>query len=243
MKLLFVRHGDPDYEHDCLTARGKKEAEALAGRLAQTEIDAFYLSPLGRAQETAQPTLAAKGMTGTTCEWLREFEAPIYRPDADGALKITWDWLPQDWVSMNEFYSVDTWLSAPVMRRTHVDTQYNWVCKELDAVLAKYGYERDGKLYRVRKESKATVCFVCHYGVACVMLSHLLSISPILLWHGLVAQPASVSSLATEERRQGIATFRMNHYGDTSHIEEAGLPANYKACFAEVYSDFSQRHD
>lgn len=243
MKLLFVRHGDPDYEHDCLTKRGRKEAQAVAKRLAPVEIDAFFVSPLGRAQETARPTLEVKGMTAKTCKWLREFDAPIHRPDADGRLKITWDWLPQDWVPVREFYSIDTWLSEPHMRETDVAAQYNWVCGELDKVLAEYGYERDGKLYRVRQESEKTICFVCHYGVACVMLSHLLSISPMLLWHGLVAQPASISSLATEERRQGIATFRMNHYGDTSHIEAAGLPENYRACFAEVYSNMEQRHD
>ena len=31
--------------------------------------------------------------------------------------------------------------------------------------------------------------------------------------------------------------------GDTSHIEAAGLPENYRACFAEVYSNMEQRHD
>ena len=30
MRLLLIRHGDPDYEHDCLTARGRQEAAALA---------------------------------------------------------------------------------------------------------------------------------------------------------------------------------------------------------------------
>ena len=28
MKLLFVRHGDPDYEHDSLTERGRGAAQA-----------------------------------------------------------------------------------------------------------------------------------------------------------------------------------------------------------------------
>ena len=154
MKLLFVRHGDPDYEHDCLTKRGRKEAQAVAKRLAPVEIDAFFVSPLGRAQETARPTLEVKGMTAKTCKWLREFDAPIHRPDADGRLKITWDWLPQDWVPVGEFYSIDTWLSEPHMRETDVAAQYNWVCGELDKVLAEYGYERDGKLTACGRRAK-----------------------------------------------------------------------------------------
>jgi rod shape-determining protein MreB len=34
LKLLIVRHGDPDYEIDSLTEKGWREAEYLAERLA-----------------------------------------------------------------------------------------------------------------------------------------------------------------------------------------------------------------
>ena len=33
MRLLMIRHGDPDYEHDCLTEKGKREAKLLSQRL------------------------------------------------------------------------------------------------------------------------------------------------------------------------------------------------------------------
>ena len=33
MKLVLVRHGDPDYENDTLTDKGKREAQLLAGRM------------------------------------------------------------------------------------------------------------------------------------------------------------------------------------------------------------------
>ena len=48
MKILLIRHGDPDYEHDTLTEQGWVEAELLARRLQSAAIDDFYLSPLGR---------------------------------------------------------------------------------------------------------------------------------------------------------------------------------------------------
>ena len=65
MRLLFIRHGDPDYDHDCLTPLGQREAALTADRLASLPIDEVYVSPLGRAQETAQATLAKNGMTAT----------------------------------------------------------------------------------------------------------------------------------------------------------------------------------
>ena len=57
MKLLFIRHGDPDYEKDSLTEKGWHEAELLGQRMANTPVTAFYVSPLGRAKDTASKTL------------------------------------------------------------------------------------------------------------------------------------------------------------------------------------------
>ena len=53
MRIIFVRHGEPDYQHDCLTETGKKQAEAASKRLAREGIDEIYASPMGRAAETA----------------------------------------------------------------------------------------------------------------------------------------------------------------------------------------------
>ncbi|MDD6448847.1 MAG: phosphoglycerate mutase family protein, partial [Lachnospiraceae bacterium] len=55
MRIIFIRHGTPDYTTDSLTLVGKREADALALRTARwTNIDQIFISPLGRAQETAQ---------------------------------------------------------------------------------------------------------------------------------------------------------------------------------------------
>ncbi|HBY72048.1 MAG TPA: histidine phosphatase family protein, partial [Lachnospiraceae bacterium] len=42
MRILFVRHGEPDYEHDSLTPKGFREAELLADRLEKLKIKDFY---------------------------------------------------------------------------------------------------------------------------------------------------------------------------------------------------------
>ena len=62
MRLLIVRHGDPDYEHDTLTEKGWREAELLSERLSKLNVKEFYVSPLGRAKDTASLTLAAGGL-------------------------------------------------------------------------------------------------------------------------------------------------------------------------------------
>ena len=45
MKLLFIRHGDPDYTIDSLTEKGWKEAEFLSEKIAALDVRDFYVSP------------------------------------------------------------------------------------------------------------------------------------------------------------------------------------------------------
>ena len=54
MKLMLIRHAEPDYAVDSLTEKGRREAELLSRRLARIpDISGIYVSPLGRAQDTA----------------------------------------------------------------------------------------------------------------------------------------------------------------------------------------------
>ena len=56
MLFFYVRHGDPIYDPNQLTPLGKRQAEAVAKRLAAHGIDEIYASTSNRAIETAQPT-------------------------------------------------------------------------------------------------------------------------------------------------------------------------------------------
>lgn len=57
MRLIFIRHGEPDYVNDTLTEKGWREAELLAERISKWNVTEFYCSPLGRAKDTASCTL------------------------------------------------------------------------------------------------------------------------------------------------------------------------------------------
>ena len=139
MKLLIVRHADPDYSIDSLTPTGWEEAALLARRLSKLEVAAFYVSPLGRAKDTASLTLKAMGRTAVECPWLREFDAPIHKPGAEGQ-SIPWDWLPADWTAEPRYFDRDAWLEAEPMRAGNVAEQYRWVTGSLDELLAAHGY-------------------------------------------------------------------------------------------------------
>ena len=241
MRLLIIRHGDPDYENDALTEQGEREARLLAEDLAQMPIAAAYVSPLGRARRTAQYTLDALNIKAETCDWLREFDSRIHRPDKEG-LSIAWDWLPQDWTKEPDFLSVNTWLRPETMAESDTPEKYRAVCEGIDALLDRHGYRREGNLYRVHRANHDIVALFCHFGVESVILGHMLNISPMSLWHGFCALPTAVTTLYTEERRAGIASFRVSEYGSLSHLHRAGVTPSFSARFCECYTD-DTRHD
>lgn len=234
MRILIVRHGDPDYEKDSLTPKGFREAELLAERLCKLDVKAFYCSPLGRAQDTARPTLQRLGRSAETLDWLQEFRGKVRR-----GLKVEgcWDRLPSYWCREDNYYSADAWLNTRLMQSKNVEKEYRYVCRHLDTLLARHGYRHNGRVFDVVDGNHDTIVLFCHFGVEAVLLSHLLSVSPMPLWHNFVALPTSVTTVVTEEREQGIATFRVQQFGDLSHLYAAGEPPAFAARFCESFED------
>jgi len=242
MKLIIVRHADPDYAIDSLTPTGWEEARILAERLCKLDVKAFYCSPLGRARDTASITLKALGREAEILPWLREFPPQIIKPNEKDP-DIAWDWLPADWTQEPAYYEMDQWAKTPIMAQGNMEAQYTYVTGELDALLARHGYVRENNLYRAEHANEDTVVLFCHFGLECVLLSHILNIPPMLLWHGTCAAPTSVTILNTEERQKGYAYFRMSTFGDTSHLYAAGRVPSFAARFCETYAQFDPTRD
>ena len=83
----------------------------------------------------------------------------------------------------------------------------------------------------------------CHFAVSMAILAHMLNLSPVALWHGVSLQPTSLTTLITEERREGVALFRMNAFGDTAHLYANQEESAFAARFCEIYANQEQRHD
>jgi broad specificity phosphatase PhoE len=81
--LLLARHGESDWNRAKrwqgfadrpLTDRGRQQAEELADRLDDTELDAVYSSDLQRARDTAEVVARRRGLTVATTPDLREVD-------------------------------------------------------------------------------------------------------------------------------------------------------------------------
>lgn len=237
MRLLIVRHGDPDYSIDSLTEKGEREAKLLAKRLVpmlNRDGVHLYCSPLGRAQKTASHTLDALGRTAETLDWLREFEGSV--KDEQGNDTCCWDRLPSDWTEDDLCYT-PLWYRWGQYQNTNVEAEYHRVCAGLDDLLARHGYRHSGRHFDVTQRSDDVVVLFCHFGVESVLLSHLFGVSPMVFWHNTCALTTSVTTLVTEEREEGCAIFRMLSFGDLSHLWAGNEPSSFQARFCEQFTD------
>ena len=242
MRLLIIRHGDPDYEKDSLTEKGWREAEYLSELLCKEELTHIYMSPYGRARDTASLTLRKLNRTAEVLPWLREFDVRVFRPDSPAEKRIAWDWLPEDWTKDPRFYDRDRWPENEYLKAGQVGEAYREVTEQFDALLAGHGYRREGGYYRVERPNHETIALFCHFGLEGVLLSHIWGVSPMIYWQNFCCAPSSVTTLVTEERRRGIASFRMLSYGETAHLYAKNEPRAFAARFCECFDD-DTRHD
>jgi len=244
MKLIFIRHADPDYENDALTSKGLKQAALLGPYLKNKypEIDGFYCSTLGRARLTASSIIESYQKEPEYLEWLREFDPQIWRPDDRQNMNICWDWLPSDWTKDDNFLSLKNWTKNGRIAASEAEIRYNEVSEKIDKILKEHGYIRHDRLYNVEDSNHDILVFVSHFGVSSIILSHLLNISPMLLWHGTCMLPSSITILQSEERREGVAYFRATQIGGLPHLVRHEDLETSSAMFCECFKD-SGRHD
>ena len=89
--------------------------------------------------------------------------------------------------------------------------------KPFDALIARYGYEREGFLYRVEQSSQKTLAFFCHAGVCYSLISHLLDWPLPLVYVHLDYATTGLTRIVWDEK-DGYATPRAMVINDTSHL-------------------------
>lgn len=248
MKLIFIRHGDPDYKNNTVTEKGKREVRLLTERVCKWNVTDFFVSSYGRAQDTIRPSLEKMGRTVEICPWLREFDAHVMNPATGKEKSVPWDWLPEQFFGEEKYHSFNEWFNSPVMKSGPVRERYEEVVRGFDEVLSRYGYVRKDKNVPVytckphmteeeaeidthldafqKNLDETNLVFTCHLGVMFVIIGYLTGISPVQLWQGFFVAPTSVTVMGCQEREPGKAVFRTQFMGDIRHLTEGGEPAS-----------------
>lgn len=272
MRLIFIRHGDPDYSIDNLTEKGKREVSFLTERICKWKnITEFYTSPLGRARATGEMALKKLEREAKVCDWLKEFYYPVKLPqnypDSEkiGQEHICWDFPPEFLTENQDFFDKNKWSNVDFLKNAEIDKHFQEVSNGIDEILSEYGYFRNKQgFYDVKNPvpnhnwseqisqyhlksvkndypEEKTLVFFCHLGVMFAIISHLIGISPLVLWHGFFVAPTSITILNTEERKKGQAWFRVERLGDTNHLTNNGEPISSSGYFADIFSENENR--
>ena len=249
MRIIFIRHAEPDYEHNTLTERGFKEAELLSLRVPHWKVDRFYASPLERAKLTAEPSLRKMGRTAEIVDWMHEFSYAIIDP-VTGVRQVPWDFMPQYWTEEAQFFDKDSFYKHPLLQSNpDYEKAVLALRSGLDGILSEYGYHRKDGYYlaeeeKTRGDDDTTIVFFAHLGANLEAVGYLLGISPVVLQQSIYLAPTSLCILNSEKRQVGsipdatpaIAMFRAQVLGDVNHLLQNGQPISESGSFAKVFN-------
>lgn len=214
MRIIFVRHGEPDYEKDCLTDRGQRQAEAAAERLVGEGITEIYASPMGRAAQTAACTAKRLGLPVQTLDFMHEISWGGPDTPAEGHPWTVGDWM----ISRDDFdfYHAD-WRQHPAFKN-NVAVQYlDAIGARFDAFLRGRGYRHEGTRFFCETDRQNTIAVFSHGGSGACVLAHLLALPFPYVCTVLPYEFTSVSILEFPVRQGEYVHPRIELFNDAAH--------------------------
>ena len=218
MRIIFVRHGEPDYEHDCLTETGRHQAAAAARRLASEPISAVYSSPNGRAFETAGYTARQFGLTVQKLDYMHEISW-----GGEGVPEMGHPWTLSEWMIDREafdFFSGD-WRSHPYFKNNIALKYYDSICGKIDAFLLERGYRHEKSRFLCEGGREETIALFSHGGSGACVLAHLLSLPFPYVCTVLPYDFTSIIILEFPVREGQYVHPRVELFNDMSHTRRA----------------------
>ncbi len=223
MVILFVRHGHPNYEKDCLTELGHEQAENAAVRLSSEPISEIYASSCGRAYETAMHTANKLSKSITKLDFMREIRwgaqsgAEIY--------KNGHPWYTAAYAASLGHSLVDeSWTKNPPFAGNIVFSEVERVSCEFDKWMHTLGYERDGTGYKVTGDNTdKTVALFSHAGSSSAVLSHLLNLPFFYICGTLPPDFTSITAIRLSNEKGTYASPVIEYANDSKHIKGGKL--------------------
>lgn len=233
MLFFYIRHGDPIYNPDSLTPRGRLQAQALAKRLALYGLDRIYTSNSTRAKETAQPTVDLLRLTPTELPWCSE-ERPWERLcvfDERGIREYCFD----DPATRTLFVSdevrrlEDDWGTHPALRNTGFAQCIEEIREDAIAFFAQLGYryDRERHAYIPENHTDERVAMFAHQAFGLAFLSCVLDI-PYPQFATRFDMGHTGMTVIEFKPQDGIVIPRVLQLANDSHLYREGLPTVYQ---------------
>lgn len=227
MILYLVRHGEPDYEKDELLPEGWEQARLVAERLAVDGIDEIHVSPMGRAQQTAQPLAQRLSLPVEIEPWAYELTNGTKTLYPDGTIKSLAS-LPAAHYHGTAYRHMDTPQALeqiPGLTGSTYAQEYRQKAEGLDDMLARCGYRRTEEgFYRPEAPTQKHVALFCHAAMTRILMSHLLHIPVQYLAATLFVHFTGITVLDFSAEQDGDIVPRLISCGDVGHLFTSGKP-------------------
>ncbi len=232
MLLFYVRHGDPTYDPDCLTALGRRQAEAIGRRLATFGIDKIYSSTSTRAMQTAQPTCEMLKMKLTELEFCHENLAwkDLALDVEDGRRMWAFD-IPEYrrmFIDESVYRLGKNWYDHPNFAGTRFKQGMHRIITESDNWLASLGYEHDheNNCFHAVRPNDDRIALFAHAGFGLAFLSNVLDIPyPLACVHFDMCHTGM--TVIEFKETHGICIPKMLTLSNDGHLCRDGMPTNY----------------
>ncbi len=218
MNLYFIRHGDPDYSTDSLTAAGHKQAKLLSNSIEELKLDEIHQSPMGRATQTASYSAAKLGITPVSEPWLHEL---CWGDMSGNAYSTQSPWSISDNFihNLHAYPKGEAWKNHSFFKNDRLIEDIENHVKDFDNFLAGKGYVRQGQLYRAEKPNAKNIALVCHGGITAAFAAHLLNMSFLeFITHTHIGF-TSITKI-TLENKAGFTAARLIYFNDCRHLGE-----------------------
>lgn len=179
MKIYYFRHGKTTYEPDCLTEEGKQEALALRKSISNIKFDKIFVSPSGRAIETAKIALDCKESIFNIIDFVDERHAWQYFSIDYNNLR-SWLFFRKDLkTKMLSLVDNEKWFSDNVFSSMPINDAFEFFGDELDKWFESIGFihDRKNQKYIPVAPKYKNIALFAHSGFGIVFLtqiSHLL---------------------------------------------------------------------
>jgi probable phosphoglycerate mutase len=219
-QITLLRHGEPDWnprggasvDDPGLTEYGAEQARAAAAALATEPVDAIYVSPYRRSQETAEPLAEAVGIApvvvgglaeiGVNVEGLSQEDVDRYFVEATRRPLVEhWDGWP-DSERFTDFHERATGALVDVLGRHGIEPTR----------------EHDFTVWKV-PEPPPRIVIVAHGGTNAVLVTHLLDVRPVPWeWMRFESQLAAYSILQARSLGKRGNVWSLTNFNELDHL-------------------------
>lgn len=220
MRLILIRHGEPDYANDCLTALGHRQAAATADRLAGEGISRIYTSPNGRARQTAGYTADQLQLPVQVLDYMHEISWGS--ESEDPMISEGHPWTLADRMIAEEDWSFEkeNWRNHPFFVSNLTNDCLDKIAVGIDELMASHGFQREGNRYLCTAANKETIAIFAHGGSGACMLSHLLNLPFPYVCSVLPYGLTSVTILNIESQPGAHVFPRIELFNDMRHVHD-----------------------